>query len=784
MISWKKLISPPGKAPKDIKEWLGLITDTIKKLKGSENWYDDVTLLTSDSIINDLDTGGVNKMLSSEQGKILNQKVTNLGTQMDNIVYGIDENIVKVINIERYDINKHGENALATTKGLNEVFSNCKRTENVIIKIPRGIYFIDKNSSVNIKNLQNVTIDFSNSLLIKESNNSPKYEVLQLDSCKNVNVKNLNIIGDRDGHDFSSGGTHEWGSGLALVGWCDGVVIKNVNCSNCTGDGISLSSSLYNLYNQINYTDLESGGINTDGSSVDNSLFTRLNKFLSIPTLSESNRYISVMGDGYGGYKGGLVLDDVNFTFIFYNSDETVVYSKTIKPYDAIWLKDLPSNAVKYKFYFTNSISNILNESNLFTIRGSSFVNNITIDNCKIDNNRRLGIAVCGAQNVTIKNNEITGTNGTNPQFGIDIEDGYNLNQNISIFNNIITRNKQGGLVAVSAKGVMCYSNKIDGAISLGGERGYNYKVFNNIGQNSVSIKENFGSYIKQPVIEDFLSTSSPISIGSNVTYRNSNFYSGIILSALGDLKFNVVFENCKFDISDYTFAFIVRRGNIRFENCTFNLSNVRPFFRNEISETIEFLEIINCKFNIQQSDLGSITNVKNILITGTQFHVKPPYTAEGQFGSDKYTENITIEDCTWNILSYTLKAKYVKFNNNNFIRNSENITPIWGPNRYYGVAIEALQLLTFKNNIISILNAEAFPNNQLFLNLRSDGLIIYNDNILDLDKQSPLKIKFSELSKCVKISANKNIYFYNVNTIISDNVTFLNAEYYTVLNS
>lgn len=82
MVSWKKLITPPGKSPKDIKEWLGLITDTIKNIKGSENWYDDVTLLTSDNIVNDLETGGVNKALSSEQGKILNQSINEINEKI------------------------------------------------------------------------------------------------------------------------------------------------------------------------------------------------------------------------------------------------------------------------------------------------------------------------------------------------------------------------------------------------------------------------------------------------------------------------------------------------------------------------------------------------------------------------------------------------------------------------------------------------------------------------------------------------------------------------------
>lgn len=101
MVSWKKLITPPGKSPKDIKEWLGLITDAIKGIKGSENWYDDVTLLTSDSIVNDLETGGVNKALSSEQGKIINDRVNEVSSQL----HEINEKITRKMNYSIKGIN-------------------------------------------------------------------------------------------------------------------------------------------------------------------------------------------------------------------------------------------------------------------------------------------------------------------------------------------------------------------------------------------------------------------------------------------------------------------------------------------------------------------------------------------------------------------------------------------------------------------------------------------------------------------------------------------------------
>lgn len=101
MVSWKKLITPPGKSPKDIKEWLGLITDAIKGIKGSENWYDDVTLLTSDSIVNDLETGGIDKTLSSEQGKILNQNINNLSNKVQT-----QQTIIEEVT-EQMDTNKN-----------------------------------------------------------------------------------------------------------------------------------------------------------------------------------------------------------------------------------------------------------------------------------------------------------------------------------------------------------------------------------------------------------------------------------------------------------------------------------------------------------------------------------------------------------------------------------------------------------------------------------------------------------------------------------------------------
>ncbi len=74
---------------------------------------------------------------------------------------------------------------------------------------------------------------------------------------------------------------------------------------------------------------------------------------------------------------------------------------------------------------------------------------NIHIKNCRIHNNYRQGISVTSAQNVLIENCEITGTSGTPPAFGIDLEpdNAYDHMSNIQIKNCRITGNEGGGLL-------------------------------------------------------------------------------------------------------------------------------------------------------------------------------------------------------------------------------------------------------------------------------------------------------------------------------------------------
>lgn len=162
MISWKKLITPPSKSPKDIKEWLGLITDAIKSIKGSENWYDDVSLLTSDSIVNDLETGGIDKMLSSEQGKILNQNINKLSNKVQT-----QQTIIEEVTeqMDKIDIKKANEVDLNTLKTRMDGFSSLPEgsttgdAELIDGRVSNdGVKF--ENIGGNIRSLANVLVEY------------------------------------------------------------------------------------------------------------------------------------------------------------------------------------------------------------------------------------------------------------------------------------------------------------------------------------------------------------------------------------------------------------------------------------------------------------------------------------------------------------------------------------------------------------------------------------------------------------------------------------------------
>ena len=77
---------------------------------------------------------------------------------------------------------------------------------------------------------------------------------------------------------------------------------------------------------------------------------------------------------------------------------------------------------------------------------------NVLIENCILDHGRRQGISVTKADNVTIRNCNISNVSGTNPQYAIDLEPNANDTVDHILIENVEAVDCEGGFLATVGK--------------------------------------------------------------------------------------------------------------------------------------------------------------------------------------------------------------------------------------------------------------------------------------------------------------------------------------------
>lgn len=88
-------------------------------------------------------------------------------------------------------------------------------------------------------------------------------------------------------------------------------------------------------------------------------------------------------------------------------------------------------------------------------------IEDVTIRNNNISNNRRQGVSIVGGTRIAILNNEIHHIRGTAPQFGVDIEGAGRKDQDILISRNNFHHNRGGDIVNTSGKNVFIINNTL-----------------------------------------------------------------------------------------------------------------------------------------------------------------------------------------------------------------------------------------------------------------------------------------------------------------------------------
>jgi hypothetical protein len=515
---------------------------------------------------------------------------------------------VYTLELEKFGIRNDGTKADATSKGLNEALQHAKTLKANRIVFPPGTYLISENDPVEIDH-QDTIVDLNGATLQIRTNGLPNYTIVEiLPGAKNLRLTNGTLRGDRDEHDYKAApGTHEGGAGLTVVGGHN-LEIDNLRFTKCTGDGANASSSgarnrdelLKLIYHNVERKNLESGGFSDQGEKVANAEKIRSIKPYAIG--GDRNQFELGFLAGYMGFPWILgrayqvyFFDEENR---FLEKKECLQYRKVQVPEKARFMHvefNQPSVSEKPAHPAARDF--------LVRINNFAYSTDVHFHHNLMDDNRRLGFTGAGVRWL-LEHNRFENNGGTAPAYGIDLEDGWELMQDVVIRKNTFKGNQMGDIVVCAGSEILVEDNDFENRVVFHG-RTYNYTVRNNrmkggnvyyttrsgvatITGNSYrnvkSVAVNFdgkgvadglvrkpGENVSTPPLlsTDESFTDVPKITGTYINYRNSRFTNSVLVA--GDTTRLISLEECTFentslDIPDKGPEFLFREKNNRGE--------------------------------------------------------------------------------------------------------------------------------------------------------------------------------------------------------------------------
>lgn len=365
-----------------------------------------------------------------------------------------------MLELDRWGVKNDGTDAENTTNGINSAIVWASQNGYTEIILPKGTYLIDEKQSIEPQSF--MTLNLNGSTLKVRANNLIGYNIVSFDKeQKFARLTNGKIEGDRYAHDYSSGGTHEFGVGVTLKNNVNFITLDNLEIFNTTGDAIMGITSYGGIPGSVMPKiagNLEVGGIST----TDGTLTTETNRIrttVKLPmTISQivNCGYFGLYGDSYGGL-GAEITTDI-YDVIFYRSDDT--FHSSVSKVHFFEEIEVPAGVSYAKVVIHQSVVPSVTGCTI-TVRTPAFPKNISIEKCDLHHCRRLGVAICGVKQFYVRDCLIHHNSGVAPAGGIDIEDGYDINQYIFIEGNSFYDNGSYSLIVVSGRHIHINRNRI-----------------------------------------------------------------------------------------------------------------------------------------------------------------------------------------------------------------------------------------------------------------------------------------------------------------------------------
>lgn len=391
---------------------------------------------------------------------------------------------VYTLELDKFGIRNDGTDAEATSQGLNAALQHAKTLKANRIVFPAGTYLISEKDPV-ILDHHDTIVDLNGAILQIATNGLPNYSVLEiLPGAKNLRLTNGTIRGDRDEHDFKAApGTHEGGACLSVVGGHN-LEIDNLHLTKGTGDGVSISSTgarnrpelLERIYHNVTRKNLESGAFSDKGEKIDST-----DKIRSIEPYEmggERNRFEL----GYlAGYQGFPWIKGRAYQAYFFDADNRFLEKKQCLQFRKV---EVPEKAKYLQVEFNqpgiDAEAAHSGASDEWLVRINNFTpsTDVHFHHNLMDENRRLGFTGVG-QRWVIEENRFERNGGTPPAYGLDLEDGWEMMQDVVIRKNTFKGNLVGDLVICAGSEILVENNDFEKRVVFHA-RTYNYFVRNN----------------------------------------------------------------------------------------------------------------------------------------------------------------------------------------------------------------------------------------------------------------------------------------------------------------
>ena len=480
--------------------------------------------------------------------------------------------------------------------------------------MPKGEYCISENNPIIMVN--NIILDLNGSTFSINTNGIQKYTIINFTGCKNATLINGTLLGDRYTHDYKTmKGSHEWDCGVVFND-SEQCRLDKVTVKGFPGYGVSssLGKNISNLVIGVTKSNLAIGNISDKGVSNKSTGTIRTIKPMDISKVDGEFEL------GYNkGYMGYPYMSAKEYDAYFYDKDmKYISSSKGCKQYKKV---SIPKGANFVHFVFSqgtvpSSGDTDFNGTTVFLTNYNSPYK-IKITNCLIEDNRSLGMGLCGGRDFLIQGNTFKNNKGGAPGYAIDLEDGWEYMDKYVIKDNKFIGNAND-VVICAGDNITFSGNEFSSTVYMWG-RATNYKFTNNKFENS---KQNINYECStNTVCRGNKYTNCKIVISSKnannkITFENEDLNntsintmskgaelkdSKIVSDSNTSIRIAGTYRNCSINSKKGDFI------SAKFYNCKIESTNL-----NCQGDTV----FKDCKFN--SSSFGTTTNTKKITVSNS----------------------------------------------------------------------------------------------------------------------------------------------------------------------